>query len=258
MIKITDDNVTEFYTDKGRMRRNITTEEKWALHLYLFNKEHKGRYTYTNNDFCSKIIQKNKINILCDQHGMFAQRVDAHLSGQGCPDCGQNSRTASRTHSIAGIIKEFVDIHGDYYDYGTVDYVNAHTKVIIVCKEHGDFLQSPTHHKNGVGCPKCHTLHDTIYLYRLTGNTYKVGISSSSIVNKRIRSVAAKHGVCNPEIIWIEKTKDARVIESKVKRLLKGSASTSVEPGVDGYTEMYDLSEDSLLEVIDIIKQRLI
>ena len=28
-------------------------------------------------------------------------------------------------------------------------------KVIITCKEHGDFLQSPNGHLNGHGCYKC-------------------------------------------------------------------------------------------------------
>ena len=45
--------------------------------------------------------------------------------------------------------------HGDRYDYSKVIYKNANTKVTIICPEHGAFEQTPSHHYNGQGCPKC-------------------------------------------------------------------------------------------------------
>ena len=52
-------------------------------------------------------------------------------------------------------IKRARDIHGNLYDYNKTEYVNYDTKLIITCPKHGDFKQSPTHHLNGEGCPKC-------------------------------------------------------------------------------------------------------
>ena len=46
-------------------------------------------------------------------------------------------------------------VHGDRYDYSKVEYVNSQTKVCIICKEHGEFLQVPYTHLNGHGCSKC-------------------------------------------------------------------------------------------------------
>ena len=46
-------------------------------------------------------------------------------------------------------------VHGNIYDYSKVEYVNTKTKVVIVCPEHGDFLQSPEKHMAGQGCPLC-------------------------------------------------------------------------------------------------------
>lgn len=49
-------------------------------------------------------------------------------------------------------------IHGDKYDYSLVHYSNCHTKVTIICQEHGKFEQSPTHHihkTSPTGCPRC-------------------------------------------------------------------------------------------------------
>jgi len=46
-------------------------------------------------------------------------------------------------------------VHGDLYDYSNVCYKNNHSKVKIICKEHGVFEQSPQKHWNGQGCLKC-------------------------------------------------------------------------------------------------------
>lgn len=46
-------------------------------------------------------------------------------------------------------------IHGDKYDYSFVEYLNNKTKVKIICKEHGEFLQKPNNHLNGQNCQKC-------------------------------------------------------------------------------------------------------
>lgn len=55
--------------------------------------------------------------------------------------------------------KEFIEKallkHGKKYNYLKVNYIKSIYKVIITCKEHGDFLQSPNKHLNGHGCPKC-------------------------------------------------------------------------------------------------------
>ena len=47
-------------------------------------------------------------------------------------------------------------VHGDRYDYSKVEYVGSKTKVCIICKKHGEFLQSPQKHLKGQGCVKCH------------------------------------------------------------------------------------------------------
>lgn len=46
-------------------------------------------------------------------------------------------------------------VHGDRYDYSKVEYVNAITKVCVVCKIHGEFWQRPNDHLNGGGCVMC-------------------------------------------------------------------------------------------------------
>ena len=47
------------------------------------------------------------------------------------------------------------EVHGDKYDYSKVNYINVDTKVCIICPTHGEFLQMPSSHLNGRGCPRC-------------------------------------------------------------------------------------------------------
>ena len=46
-------------------------------------------------------------------------------------------------------------VHGDRYDYSKVKYVNNQTPVKIVCPIHGAFIQRPSNHLRGNGCPQC-------------------------------------------------------------------------------------------------------
>ena len=52
-------------------------------------------------------------------------------------------------------IRRAKDIHGNKYDYSKSVYINAVTKVCIICPEHGEFWQLPNNHLKGCGCPKC-------------------------------------------------------------------------------------------------------
>jgi hypothetical protein len=53
---------------------------------------------------------------------------------------------------------EFIKIHGERYNYDNFNYINYHTKGIIVCKEHGNFEQNAANHLQGKGCKKCGTI----------------------------------------------------------------------------------------------------
>jgi hypothetical protein len=53
------------------------------------------------------------------------------------------------------VIVKFKAIHGDRYDYSKLFYVNKDSKVTILCKEHGEFEQTPATHWKGGICPSC-------------------------------------------------------------------------------------------------------
>lgn len=54
------------------------------------------------------------------------------------------------------VIERFREVHGDFYDYSKVKYVNDRTKVCIICPLHGEFWQEPqAHYRQRCGCPIC-------------------------------------------------------------------------------------------------------
>ena len=54
--------------------------------------------------------------------------------------------------------EEFINkaklIHKNIYDYSKVNYINNRTKIIIICKIHGEFLQRPNSHLQNGSCLK--------------------------------------------------------------------------------------------------------
>lgn len=53
-------------------------------------------------------------------------------------------------------IKRANEIHKNKFDYSKTMYINAHTKITIICPVHGEFLQRPHDHvKGGNDCPQC-------------------------------------------------------------------------------------------------------
>ena len=79
----------------------------------------------------------------------------------------QSDSTGKEWIDIGGVKKwgnivttaEFISrankIHGDAYDYSAAKYTLTDSKLIIICKKHGQFSQRPNSHLRGSGCPKC-------------------------------------------------------------------------------------------------------
>ena len=107
---------------------------------------HGNKYDYSKVEY---VGAKGKVCIVCPEHGEFLQVPNNHLNGYGCPKC------AGRGLSQDEIIERFRSVHGDKYDYSKVVFTRMRDKVCIICPEHGEFLQSPSDHIFGCGCPKC-------------------------------------------------------------------------------------------------------
>lgn len=111
------------------------------------NKIHYNNFTY------DKVIYRNKsekVIITCKKHGDFEQIPNDHLRGHGCYECA-----GTKPITTQKFIEKANELHNYIYNYDKVAYINAKTKIIINCKNHGDFKQNPHDHLSGSGCPKC-------------------------------------------------------------------------------------------------------
>lgn len=116
-------------------------------------KVHNNKYDYSNAQYISC---KNKIEIICRKHGSFWQLPSSHLSGIGCPKCGYETIGNRTRKTTEQFIKDAKEVHGNKYDYSKANYINAHTKLCIICPEHGEFWQSSCLHiTQKCGCSKC-------------------------------------------------------------------------------------------------------
>lgn len=115
-------------------------------------KVHGARYSYEKVKY---INNRTNICITCVKHGDFLQTPQKHLSGHGCHECGKENNNKSVRLSTKQFIEKAKEKHGLVYDYSLVDYVNAHKKIKIICKIHGEFQQNPDSHLRGAGCSKC-------------------------------------------------------------------------------------------------------
>lgn len=115
---------------------------------------HGPKYLYYKNTYKDC---KNKITIVCQEHGKFQQQAQAHLLGQGCPYCAKQNNILylPQKKSTEQFIEEAKQIHGDKYDYSKVEYDGNDKDVVIICKKHGEFKQKPFNHLHGTGCPRC-------------------------------------------------------------------------------------------------------
>jgi len=126
----------------------MTTEE----FIEKAKKIHNNKYDYSKTEYKKS---KEKVCIICPEHGEFWQTPNMHLRGQGCVKC-YHKRVGERCKKNEDVFKsEMNERYGDIYDFSKVKYKNNKTKVLVTCKKHGDFLIRPNDLVSGYGCPEC-------------------------------------------------------------------------------------------------------
>ena len=132
------------WNKRGRVNNNDFIEKAIKIHgdKYIYDK-----VEYVNNH--------TKVCITCPEHGDFWQIPNDHLDGKGCYYCGLKSQTDKRRLPVTDFINRANEVHNNKYDYSKVEYINAQTKVRIICPHHGEFWQTPYSHLQGCGCPMC-------------------------------------------------------------------------------------------------------
>ena len=157
---------------------------------------HDGKYIYDKDSYVNAMT---KVPILCLKHGTFWMTPMNHLLGQGCPKCN------GRGLNTEEVIELFKEKHGDSYDYSKVVFTKMHEKVCIICKEHGEFWQTPSKHLLGQGCPKCgiekraeeKNIGQEEFIKRcksIYGNNYIYDETEYTKMENKVKIICPKHG----------------------------------------------------------------
>lgn len=196
-------------------------------------KVHNSRYSYEEVNY---INSTTKVTITCPEHGDWRISPNNLITGKGCPRCVGMYKTTQE------VVEKFKNVHGDKYDYSKTKYENSTTKVTITCPEHGDFIQKPSHHYQGKGCPKCG----------------RVKLENSRLNNAKNRKF---NGLIQPEeykLIPLTKGKFAMVDNEDFDRLkdinwyFDGRYAKS---NIVGYAHRYIMDAPDHLEVDHVIQE---
>lgn len=117
------------------------------------NEVHNGKFNHPDGDF----FDTDYIRVECPKHGIFTQIRNYHLIGHDCKKCYNEKVIEKSTITKEEFLKKSKEVHGDRFDYSKVFYKDHKEEVIIICKQHGEFLQRPRYHMDGKSCYKCHT-----------------------------------------------------------------------------------------------------
>jgi len=110
---------------------------------------HHDKYRY---DLCVFKGYSNTVEII---HGSFWKTPTHHIAGRGCEKCGRANAKQKLKSNTQKFIEKARKLHNDLYSYELVNYVNAMTKISIICKTHGCFQCTPHDHLGGHGCWEC-------------------------------------------------------------------------------------------------------
>jgi len=170
----------------------------------------------TTSDFIAKAVAKygdlfdysqtvflghrTKVVVLCRKHGPYTQLPSNHYKHSGCDACNSEGKAKRYSKSQKEFLEEARQVHGDIFDYSSVEYINWGTKIYIICKIHGPFSQRPGDHLNGKGCRTCARqvpVTDEEYLKRFNekhGGKYQYPDFKYQGANAKITVVCPTHG----------------------------------------------------------------
>lgn len=219
--------------------------------------KHNNLYDYSKTVYVN--MQTNVV-VTCKVHGDFTQNPNHHLKGRGCRLCAFEKQANRQKDNTQSFINKALKIHGDKYDYSKTNYgKNAHDKVLIVCKEHGEFFISPNMHLNKkANCPKCskksfgwtktswkHACIDKVpklYIIKCYNEKevfYKIGITCRASIEDRFK---CQHWMpYNWEIIKVVESKDAEYIFNLERQMHTKNKIFKYNPELffDGFSECF-------------------
>lgn len=176
----------------------MTSKRTTPDFIELSRNVHGDFYDYSNVVY---VNNREKVKIICPEHGAFLITPANHLRKRGCSKCANKKKCKE----LKSFTEEASKTHGKKYDYSLSKYKNGSTKTKILCHNHGMFLQTPHSHLSGHGCSKCrdeivkntHTQTIDDFILRATQTHGKRYDYSQVVYNgceEKVKIICKKHG----------------------------------------------------------------
>lgn len=192
----------------------------WTMELFkqIGEQKHLNKYDYSKSYFM--LCKGNKIvmNIKCNKcFHRFSQRIQSHINrGDGCSECHKDQH-----YTYEKFIKKAKEVHGDLYDYSTVNKngkFRVNEDVLIRCKEcERDFTQNiNTHINSRSGCIICSN----------DQYTYKKFIKKATIIHqdKYNYDLISKTGIFRSyDKVFIKCNKCSSIFEQRISNHVRGN-----------------------------------
>ena len=143
----------------NRRKQSKGEEMTYKEFIEKANEKYDNKFEYKCDNWIG--VVKSKVTVICPEHGESIVNARSHISNMtkfGCPICGNIERAKSKTDSYDDVIKQFMEVYGNFYIYPEINretYKNKKSKIKIICPEHGEFIKTPSKHLSGQGCHKC-------------------------------------------------------------------------------------------------------
>lgn len=93
------DEHKENHAKSSRKSRGMTTDE-W---IQRAKQVHGDKYDYSLTEY---VNQRTNVKIICPIHGLFEQKADSHIRGNGCRLCGLESENRIGVHSWSDVQRQ--------------------------------------------------------------------------------------------------------------------------------------------------------
>jgi hypothetical protein len=273
-IGILKKRVQSLYTYTGKESKSPTTcseTEKTDKNKYYLK-----RLSNSNKGFIKKefevvgLIEHSNPVILKTKYGLCSMSISNLLAGK-CPNI------VSALNKNEYFINRAREVHGDKFNYDSVDYKTNKDNVTIICKEHGPFQQSPGNHLSGKGCLLCQQEGSsfgrnswcnkiskgrdaTLYVIRFYSEDedfIKVGLTLRS-VKQRYSYRIKKY---NMETLYLLKTPNKELawdLEAKIKNDFRNERYTPLEMFAGAATETFKICQkDAILDLVKLCEDNL-
>ncbi len=175
--------------------------QRLKLNFITKAKQIHGEHTYDYSEV-EYVDVYTPVKVICPKHGPFFTKPFSHThktQSAGCMECAHDQQSERLRLTREEFIARAEAVHGKgKYDYSEAEYVDARSKIKIICYEHGPFMQNAGKHMYGSGCPTCTDVGfdplkpAIVYYLRLdtdTGHLFKIGVTNRTVAERFSRDI---------------------------------------------------------------------